>query len=294
VRAMLGTLDRSHVYALLEALAEGDGPTLMACIENMASEVTDYAEALAELVSELQRIAVAQIVPDAAPADDDSAVARKALAQSFSAEDVQLYYQMGIMGGRDLALAPDPRSGFEMALLRMLAFRPAGMGSAGGAAPGAAQPSKAQPSPTPREKPPAAENAPAVNVARTIRAEEWAADIEAMGLVGLTRELAFNCLVVASTEGGIKLQLDPGHEQLTAPRVKEKLEHALERYCGRRLKVDIHIAAPEGETPALARQREIALRQQAAVRAIENDSGVQAICDTFGAVIDEERVRPVD
>ncbi len=323
VRAMLGTLDRSHVHALLEALVEGDGQALMACIENMASEVADYSEALAELTSELQRIAVAQVVPDAAPADDESAAARKQLAERLSAEDVQLYYQMGIMSGRDLALAPDPRSGFEMALLRMLAFRPAAADGAGGAGTGTVQASApqsggsrspaaqaapataaAEPSTTPAAEPAGAQaprakaaqpaHGPAQTTARTIKAGEWAADIEAMGLVGLTRELACNCLVVASTDSAIKLRLDPGHEQLTAPRIKEKLEHALERYCGRRLRVDIDITTPGGETPALARQREIDLRQQAAVQAIENDSGVQAICETFGAAIDSERVRPVD
>ncbi|NIM26676.1 MAG: DNA polymerase III subunit gamma/tau, partial [Gammaproteobacteria bacterium] len=137
VRAMLGTLDRSHVYALLEALAAGDGAGVMARIDEMASEVTDYSEALAELTSELQRIAVTQVVPDAAP-DDEDAPSRKALAARLSAEDVQLYYQMGIMSGRDLALAPDPRSGFEMALLRMLAFRPAASGAASATGSGAA------------------------------------------------------------------------------------------------------------------------------------------------------------
>ena len=101
-------------------------------------------------------------------------------------------------------------------------------------------------------------------------------------------------MLVESTDNRIKLRLDPGHEQLTAPRVKEKLEHALERYCGRRLRVDIDIATPGGETPALAKQREIELRRQEAVRAIENDSGVQAICETFGTEIDTARVRPVD
>ena len=129
---------------------------------------------------------------------------------------------------------------------------------------------------------------------RAIKGEEWAAEIEAMGLVGLTRELALNCLVVKSTDNSIQLRLDPGHEQLSAPRVKENLEQALQRYCGRKLRVDFDIEAPEGETPALARQREAELRQQAAVQAIENDSGVQAICDTFGAEVDGARVRPVD
>jgi DNA polymerase-3 subunit gamma/tau len=117
---------------------------MMACIEDMASEVTDYGEALGELVSELQRIAVAQVVPDAATGDDDSIAARRALADKLSAEDVQLYYQMGIMSGRDLAFAPDPRSGFEMALLRMLAFRPAEAGGAGAAGPGGAKAPAAQ------------------------------------------------------------------------------------------------------------------------------------------------------
>ncbi|GMQ77071.1 MAG: hypothetical protein BMS9Abin01_2381 [Gammaproteobacteria bacterium] len=315
VRAMLGTLDRSHVYALLEALVDGDGQALMACIDNMASEVADYSEALAEIVSELQRIAVAQVVPDAAPADGESAAARKALAESLSAEDVQLYYQMGIMSGRDLALAPDPRSGFEMALLRMLAFRPAAAaGSAGGSGAGTAQAPAAQKTRAKSDDGPAVQkqhaksddapavqkqraklnDAPAQATTRSIETGQWAADIEAMGLVGLTRELACNCLVVESTDNRIKLRLDPGHEQLTAPRIKQKLEHALERYCGRRLRVDIDIATPGGETPALAQQREIELRRQAAVRAIENDSGVQAICETFGTEIDAERVRPVD
>ena len=343
VRAMLGTLDVSYVYALLEALLAGDGPALMEGIENMASEVTDYAEALAELVSELQRIAVAQVVPDAAVVDDTNAEARKALAEKLNPEDVQLYYQMGIMSGRDLALAPDPRSGFEMALLRMLAFRPAaavtsgtpGTGAARGTAPrtgtqqvpatGAAQApaaptakasapqdqrpraADAQPPRQPPEAPPERESAPvsqeeravraqapADGVSRTIKADEWAADIDAMGLVGLTRELAFNCLVVESSEQSIKLRLDPGHEQLTAAKIKQKLGHALERYCGRALRVEIEITAPNGETPALAQQREAELRRQAAVQAIENDSDVKAICDTFGAQIDTQRVRPVD
>ena len=325
VRAMLGTLDRRHVYALLEALADGDGQALMAAIETMASEVTDYGEALAELVSELQRIAVAQVVPGAAdadaPADAESAAARDRLAKTLGAEDVQLYYQMGIMSGRDLSLAPDPRSGFEMALLRMLAFRPDAAGAAGAsgggvarrsatadapATPGAAAPKQAaraapsapaqiQESP-PETAPPGAAAPPADVPAggRTIHADRWAADIDAMGLVGLTRELACNCEVVASGDDAIKLRLDPGHEQLRVPKVKEKLEHALERYCGRPVRVDFDIATPDGETPAAAKQREIELRQQAAVEAIESDSGVQAICDTFGAVVDGERVRPVD
>ncbi len=305
VRAMLGTLDRSHVYALLEALAAGDGAGVMARIDEMASEVTDYSEALAELTSELQRIAVTQVVPDAAP-DDEDAPSRKALAARLSAEDVQLYYQMGIMSGRDLALAPDPRSGFEMALLRMLAFRPAasgaasatGSGAAGAsgshAGPGAAVAGTRARAPSPQVPADEPSGAAARAGSGAITANSWAGDIEAMELVGLTRELACNCQVMDCGDRHIRLRLDPGHGQLNAPRVKQKLEHAVERYLARRVRVEIEIAPPDGETPALAQQRDIELRQQAAVEAIENDSGVQAICDLFGTQIDKERVRPVD
>jgi DNA polymerase-3 subunit gamma/tau len=136
VRAMLGTLDQRHVLGLLEGLADGEAAALLGRIETMAGDVTDFAEALAELLGELQRIAVLQVVPDGIAADDDGAEARRALAARLAPEDVQLFYQVGLHARRDLPLAPDPRGGFEMALLRMLAFRPAPAPARGGAGDG--------------------------------------------------------------------------------------------------------------------------------------------------------------
>src|SRR5262249_21719156 len=84
-----------------------------------------YDRALVELAALLQRIAIVQIVPDAAPQDEDyDAETLARLAQTLAPEDVQLYYQIALGGRRDLAMAPEPRAGFEMTLLRMLAFRP--------------------------------------------------------------------------------------------------------------------------------------------------------------------------
>jgi DNA polymerase-3 subunit gamma/tau len=333
VKAMLGTLDKGHVFSLLDALADGDGPGLMEQIEAMASEVTDFSDALAEVLSELQRIAVVQVVPEVESGDEEGAETRRALAEKISPEDIQLYYQMGIVGRRDLPLAPDPRSGFEMAMLRMLAFRPdaadggsTGRGAAAASAPSAratpasASPvptasasavsspvpaapspaapapdaSAAEPSPAPAPTSPPASDAGAAKVSRTVSAESWAEDIEAMGLVGLTRELAVNSVVSEVGSGGIRLQLSPGHAQLTAPRVKDKLEASLERYCGLAVRVHVDIVSPEGESPARQQQRHSQERQDAAVQAIENDAGVQAICETFGTEVDKELIRPVD
>lgn len=125
VRDMLGTLDQNQVYELLFALLEGDAKQLLAIIKQLAEQSPDWLDVLAELLNVLHRIAIAQILPDAV---DDSIGDKEqiiALAQALPAEDVQFYYQVGLVGRRDLPLATSSQQGFEMVLLRMLAFRPA-------------------------------------------------------------------------------------------------------------------------------------------------------------------------
>ena len=125
VRSMLGSVDLSFVYQLLEGVAAGDPAELLAIVARMAEHAPDFEGSTDELISLVHRIAVAQAVPDAIDNSWGDAERVAALAQSIAAEDSQLFYQIAINGKRDMALAPDPRSGFEMLLLRMLAFRPA-------------------------------------------------------------------------------------------------------------------------------------------------------------------------
>lgn len=124
VSDMLGTIEQQHVSNLLRALAENNGQSMLELVDQLAEQSPDYAGVLAELLSLLHRVALAQVSQDAI---DDSLGDQEAVlkfAQSISPEDVQLFYQIGLIGNRDLALAPDPRSGLEMVLLRMLGFRP--------------------------------------------------------------------------------------------------------------------------------------------------------------------------
>jgi len=125
VRAMLGTLDHGQVYGVLQALLEGDARALLEAVRHLAEQGPDWAGVLAEMLNVLHRVAIAQALPDAVDNGQGDRDRVLALAQALPAEDVQFYYQMGLIGRRDLPLAPDPRSGFEMVLLRMLAFRPA-------------------------------------------------------------------------------------------------------------------------------------------------------------------------
>lgn len=126
VRSMLGTLDHGQVYGVLQALLEGDAKALLEAVRHLSEQGPDWGGVLAEILNVLHRVAVAQALPDAVDNGQGDRDRVLALAQSLPAEDVQFYYQMGLIGRRDLPLAPDPRSGFEMVLLRMLAFRPAG------------------------------------------------------------------------------------------------------------------------------------------------------------------------
>ncbi|KJU78921.1 DNA polymerase III subunit gamma/tau [Ectopseudomonas oleovorans] len=126
VRAMLGTLDHGQVYGVLHALIEGDARALIEAVRHLAEQGPDWNGVLSEMLNVLHRVAIAQALPEAVDNGQGDRERVLQLAQALPAEDVQFYYQMGLIGRRDLPLAPEPRGGFEMVLLRMLAFRPAG------------------------------------------------------------------------------------------------------------------------------------------------------------------------
>ncbi len=119
VRAMLGSIERRHVVAILEALAADDGEALMKVVADITESGYDHAGVLEEVMVFLHRVAVAQAVPDLAGESSDEAEVMQ-FAKDMAPEDVQLFYQIGLTGRRDLPLAPDPRTGLEMTLLRML------------------------------------------------------------------------------------------------------------------------------------------------------------------------------
>jgi DNA polymerase-3 subunit gamma/tau len=125
VRSMLGSVDLSFVYRLLEGLASGDPAGLLQTVEHMAEHAPDFEGALDELISLLHRVAVAQVVPEAIENRWGDAQQIASVASAITAEDAQLFYQIALNSKRDISLASDARSGFEMALLRMVAFRPA-------------------------------------------------------------------------------------------------------------------------------------------------------------------------
>ena len=126
VRTMLGTVDRTQVGAMLDALVEGDGARLLATVAGLAEFSPDWNGVLDALAEALHRIQVRQLVPTVAV--EAEGLDAEAFASRLRPEVVQLWYQMAVNGRRDLPLAPSARAGFEMSVLRMLAFRPADSG----------------------------------------------------------------------------------------------------------------------------------------------------------------------
>jgi len=145
VQGMLGALDQSYLVRLLDALANQDGADLMAVADEMASRSLSYNGALQDLGTLLHRVALAQTVPTALPDDLPELADIQRLATLFDPQEVQLFYQIAVLGRNEIGLAPDEYAGFTMTLLRMLAFRPGQGGAEQVAAPAPAALARSMP-----------------------------------------------------------------------------------------------------------------------------------------------------
>jgi len=282
-RGMLGTIDRDHVVRLIRALATGEARALLDTARSLEEFSPDYGQVLDDLAGLLTRVALRQLEP-AYEGDElfDPALVGE-LAGTFSPEDVQLYYQTAILGRRDLHYAPDPRTGFEMTLVRMLAFRPAGgVGSSAGA-PRAAGGAPTIASPIVR---PAG--------AGPMDPVQWARVIGDLDLSGAARQLASNCALVAHSGNIVRLGLDPRGVALNTPANKDRLVQALGKYLGSPVKIEFVEGAPPAETPSQNGERRSAEALDAARRTLEEDPTVREMKTRFGATLHPESVRPTE
>ncbi|HEX3914844.1 MAG TPA: DNA polymerase III subunit gamma/tau [Steroidobacteraceae bacterium] len=286
-RSMLGTIDRGHVERLAQAVARGDGPALLAEVRELDRDAPDYDRALVDLAALLQRIAIVQIVPETAPQDEefDSTLLQQ-LSQAISPEDTQLYYQIALAGRRDLNMAPEPRIGFEMTLLRMLAFRPdPGVPAAVQSAPIKAEGAAVKPAGAPA----AAGAAPL-----SIDAANWPAVVEAANLSGMVRQLALNCVPAAFENNLLSLKLDQAASDRRTRPIEEKLVQSLSRYLGREIRVAFEIAEASLNSPARQRVQAEQERIARAASAFDADPAVKGLRERFGADVDAASIKPVN
>jgi len=308
VRDMLGTVSRDRVLNILRALMKRDAKAVLQEVAALAEFTPDYEGVLAELLSLLHHMMLAKTVPEALDEYVSDREALMELGNQISGEDLQLFYQIGLIGRRDLPLAPSDRGGFEMVLLRMLAFRPAQAGAQAVTTGGADKVSYQQPvtrastatpksavrEPAPPPQKEAAEKKPAKSKGgSSVGTQDWRQILEGLAVSGMVRQLAANCLLLEQDGNTIRLGLDDGHKTLLSPKAEKRLQQALGEYFDANINLVIETSTNNNyETPAQAEVREKDERQLQAEKSIEEDGFVQAMKETFNAEVIPGSVRP--
>jgi DNA polymerase-3 subunit gamma/tau len=312
IRVMLGSIEQTHLLELVTALATHDAKKVLSTINMLAEHGADFSNALEELLSVLHRLALAQTIPDVLTADE-SAIAE--LAKQITPEDVQLFYQIGLIGRRDLPLAPAPQSGFEMILLRMLAFRPsdtetiAEVKPRGGAEAGplAANTSagvlkrqdpeainkkesvSSPPSPVASRHPlPEGEGTNKNNTnseKRDMSSLNWPELIPQLNLTGFAQMLAMHCTIKEYKNNHLQLALDATQVALLNPKQEVRIAQALTDYFKQPFTLQINVATTNLETPARQQSAQQAQQQKAATQSLEKDSNIQTLMKVFDATI---------
>lgn len=284
VAKMLGSIERRDLLRLVDAVGQQDAQAAWAAIDAIDEQGLDFAEVMEELCRLWQRLAVGQRVPQVW--DEVEQADLGPLVERFSPEDLQVFYQIAVNARRDLDWAPDPRSGFEMAVLRTLAFLPEsaaavpskGPGGAGGQAVAAAAPARQTEAPRPplQATPVAAKPAPspAPNTPPGLGALVWAELLPRLELSGICKMIAESCTIRSQNADELVLLLGADVDQLCTSSLQARLIEALRAVLGEHVRVKLE--RPAGQDKPAPRT----LNPEQAFLA---EPGVQRAMETFGA-----------
>jgi DNA polymerase III subunit gamma/tau len=277
VTGMLGTISQQPVNDILRLLTSRKAQEVMQTIADISIFSPNYAEILQQMLRILHRVAVFQQVANYVDQEFDAQFIEM-LAENLSPEDVQLFYQIALVGQRDLELAPDPRSGFEMLILRMLAFR-----------------IQVLPDPSETESKPkeAQISSEKKTIPEIVESKNWSEVIAELNLNGLSKDLINNCVLDGIDEHNCRLSLDSSYQKISA-KAEEKLREALQNYYGRPLNLIIKQQAITQMTPALEMQRDRENKQQMAIDSINSDKNVQTLKERFSARILPGSIEPLN
>ena len=288
VNTLLGQVANSEVSSLLEALILEDTTQLWSLVEKLNALAVDFSWVIAELITFLHTMALSQRFKT----ETNYPPTVINLAKKLSPEDIQLYYQIALFGQRDLALAPTPRLGFEMMLLRLLAFKPTEQTS---------QPHLTKsPMPSQVEKKPAA----ASQIDQTMEQPpkqpnqptnlDWPTLIKQLNLTGITYALAQQCALASYQNNHLSLYLDPKQAALRSVKQEAKLAQALSGYFGQPTTLAITLGDTDLSTPARLEQQHKSQRLEQTTVALQEDPTIQAIMQTFDAKLQPESIQLLD
>jgi DNA polymerase-3 subunit gamma/tau len=307
---MLGVVGRDEVGGLLEALAGQDATAVLAAVAELAERAVDFDALLAELLAALHQMAVAHATGGSL---DDELSSGESWREFFTPDLVQLFYQIALMGYRDLQIAPEPRSGVEMTLLRMLSFAPEALatsvppaaapaadkapaavrekGAADKAPAAVREKGAADKAPAADTKIDAADKAPATGREKAAT-DDWFELTQQLTLGGVAKMIVENCTLTHRDDSVLTLCLDHAHDTLLNDGHVEAIARALGDVLGRTVKLQIHPGEISEETPALRKVRERKERLAAAEQALSKDSVVNSLLTEFDGRLDD--IQPLD
>jgi len=292
VRMLIGAINSEDLHTLIRSLINSDSETLLNTIDSISLQNPDYDILLSELLSLLQKIAVIQLLPEDSKNTLKKDKVLVEFANSMEKEDVQLYYQIGIMGRKDLYFSPDAKTGLEMIMIRMLAFNPVAIGE---------EVKKKQIAKSLQKPSEEIIDASLKNPEQKTKTEPkyvniadntWEKLINEMELVGLVNELARNCVLKFQDEDKIELLLTPSCKFLLNKKINERLEEAIKKKLGPEVKLIIKIGESDSESPSETNTRVKEELKNSAKEAVKNDSDLKSLLDTFDATIDQDSIQP--
>jgi DNA polymerase-3 subunit gamma/tau len=306
VNAMLGHITRDDLLPLLESLSLRDGKQLFDAISNIATKSPDFQQLLAELISLFHQIALLQVVPDlnstrATTAHD----VITPFVDRFKPEDIQLYYQIALLGRRDLAIAPSPQQGFEMTMLRMLTLSPALSLKQEGpltsptpikttgqnknldikpASSVSSNPSPSLPKENVQSKPTAT-----TPLSSSLSKEpnlSWREILPKLELSGMAYALATNCTLETWDANKITLALSISHQPMLNTKLKDRIALALSRHLNQTILLEINITTDELMTPVKQHELDREENLSSAKEAIMQDPHIKRFIEMYDATID--------
>jgi DNA polymerase-3 subunit gamma/tau len=289
-RRMLGNVEQDYIYRLLHAVADQDGKKLLSEIALLSEHAPDFNHVLENVLSVLHQIALAQIVTGSTTEENITT-----LATRFKAEETQLYYQIALLGRRDLPLASSPVQGFEMVMLRMLAFKPT--------TPDQPTTSSKTPATEKRSTPVAATvTTPTAAPVKEKEAtpisnptlDDWTKILTQLGLTGLSQVLASHCVLEKISDDAVELALSDKHQTLLNKQLSTRLEDALRKYLNKNINLKINLTAADLHTTAKVQEQNKKDQHASAIDSINTDNQVKRIIDVFGATLDVNSVKAID
>lgn len=307
VRTMLGAIDQTYLFEMIYALINNDGDALISKAKEMEVRSLSFEAALNDLANLLHQIAIAQTVPSSIETDLPERETLLSIAEKIPAETLQLYYQIALLGRRDIGLAPDEYAGFTMSLLRMLAFSPKEKLPLKQSEPLTVisetkqSVSNASEAKTISIKPEvvaqsvvyeAEESVAVVDKEERLFNGDWRSLTENNLKLGLARALAQQCEMVSYDEDSITLRVAKDQKHLVNANYQDKLSNAINEHFRKKIRLTINVEN-EANTPAKQNAEEKAVIQSDTEKAIMDDEFVKTLIDTFDAQVIPNTIKPI-